>query len=236
MPPILVLFDIDGTLVSVGGAGRRALEQAFHVVFGIDAVAALAGGVRFEGRTDPVIIADMAVAAGIAPEEVDRRGPELREAYLSILREELARPDARRRLIPGVLTLLDRLRERPEVFLGLLTGNIEAGARAKLDPFGLNEYFTDGGFSSDHADRGEIARIAREKLSRRTGVEFPPERVVVVGDTDQDVACARANGYRVVVVESGFVPKERLVAARPDALFADFTDVAAVQRALGLEA
>ena len=234
MEPLLVLFDVDGTLIATAGAGRRSLEQTFHRVFRVDGIGSLAGGVRFEGRTDPAIIADMAVAIGVDLEALRRRRVEFEREYLAALGEEMARPDPRRRVLPGIVPLLDALRVRRGVFLGLITGNIEAGARAKLEPFGLNAYFPDGGFSSDHPDRAEIARIAREKLSRRCGVPFRPDRVVVVGDTDQDIACARANGYRAVVVDSGFVPRNRLEDARPDALFTDFTDLAGVMRALGV--
>jgi len=234
MRPLLVLFDVDGTLISAAGAGRRALEQAFHRVFGVDGMAALSRGVPFEGRTDPAIIVDMARCVGVDLEALRRRAREFEQEYLRALGEEMARPDPRRRILPGIVPLLDALREREGVFLGLLTGNIEAGARTKLEPFGLNAYFPEGGFSSDHPDRSEIARIARDKLARRTGIAFPPERVVVVGDTDQDVACARANGYRAIVVESGFVPRDRLEAAGPDALFSSLADLGAVMRALGL--
>ncbi len=235
MRPLLVLFDVDGTLVSAAGAGRRALEDAFRAVFGLDGIGPRTAEVRFEGRTDPLIVADMARAVGLDPADVERRVTEFRASYLGALRAEMKRPDPRRRVLPGVVPLLDALRATPAVHLGLITGNIEEGARAKLEPFGLNPYFPDGGFSSDHSDRGEIARIAREKISRRSGISFPPDRVTVVGDTDQDVACARANGFRAIVVESGFVPFDRLVAAAPDALFRNLTEATAVMRALGVE-
>lgn len=233
MEPLLVLFDIDGTLVSAAGAGRRALESSFRRVLGVDGIATLAAGVRFEGRTDPLIIADMARAAGLSPAEIERRAGEFRDAYLEALRDEMGRPDPRRRVMPGIPRLLEELRAKPEVHLGLLTGNIEAGARLKLEPFGLNPYFRHGGFASDHPQRPEIARIAREKISAATGIRFPSTRVTVVGDTEEDVACARANGYRVVAVESGWVSRDRLVASEPDALFRDLTDLAEVLPALG---
>jgi phosphoglycolate phosphatase len=174
----------------------------------------------------------MARACGIDLEALRAREVEFRDAYLSFLLEEMARPDPRRRVLPGISPLLEALQGHPAVVLGLLTGNIEAGARTKLEPFRLNSYFPDGGFSSDHPDRPEIARIAREKLERRSGIRFETERVVVVGDTDQDVACARANGFRAIVVESGFVSRERILAARPDAHFADATDLGALLGAL----
>jgi phosphoglycolate phosphatase-like HAD superfamily hydrolase len=159
---------------------------------------------------------------------------ELQRAYLSALRRELALPDPRRRVMPGVRPLLEVLAARPDVFVGLVTGNIEEGARAKLDAFGLNGYFVDGGFSSDHPERAEIARIAHERFSRRAGFRFPAERVMIVGDTELDVGCARANGFRAIAVESGRIPREALEASAPDALFTDLTNVEAVLGAMGL--
>ena len=234
MRPTLALFDIDGTLVDTGGAGRVGLEASFRSVFGLDDVSGSATRVRFDGKTDPAIIADIAREAGIPAAEVEARYAELQEAYLRALRNELAVPNRRRRVMPGVRPLLDRLAARPDVFLGLVTGNIEEGARVKLDAFGLNRYFVDGGFSSDHPERSEIARIAHQRLSRRAGFRFPVDRVMVVGDTELDVVCARANGFRAIAVESGWVPRDRLLAAEPDTLLADLTDADAVLAAMGL--
>ena len=183
--------------------------------------------------TDPIIFRNLARALGV-DEEAQRDGwPRLLDAYLAALEEEMGRDDPRRRVLPGVEDLLVALSARPDVYLGLLTGNLEAGARIKLQPFGLNDYFPGGGFSSDHPERAEIARLAREKLARAFGVDFPASRVVVVGDTEHDVACAKANGYRAVAVEFGWVPREDLEQAGPDALFRDLSDLPAVMRALG---
>jgi phosphoglycolate phosphatase len=234
MRPTLVLFDIDGTLVDAAGAGRRGLEASFRKVFGLEDITEPASRVRFGGQSDPTIIAAIAREAGLPPAEIATRYVDLQRAYLDALRHELALPDPRRRVMPGVRPLLDALAARPDVFLGLITGNIEEGARAKLDAFGLNGYFVDGGFSSDHPERAEIARIAHERLSRRAGFRFPADRVMVVGDTELDVNCARANGFRAIAVESGWIPREDLEASAPDALFADLTDVAAVFTAMGL--
>jgi phosphoglycolate phosphatase len=234
MTPTLVLFDVDGTLVNTAGAGRRALERSFQAVFGLDDIAAAAARVRFDGKSDPTIIADIARESGVALPEIERRYPDLQRAYLDALRDELSRPDPRRRTMPGVLPLLEILVARADVVLGLVTGNIEEGARAKLDVFGLNRFFAGGGFSSDHPDRAEIARIAHERLSRRARHRFPPRQVMVVGDTELDVACARANGFVAIAVESGWIPRERLEAAAPDALFSDLTDTAAVLAAMRL--
>jgi phosphoglycolate phosphatase-like HAD superfamily hydrolase len=234
MRPTLVLFDIDGTLIDTGGAGRRGLEASFRSVFGLDDVSDSAARVRFDGKTDPAIIADIAREAGVPATEVEARYADLQDAYLQALRKELAAPNPRRRVMPGVRPLLERLAARPDVFLGLVTGNVEEGARVKLDAFGLNRYFADGGFSSDHPERSEIARIAHQRFSRRAGFRFPVDRVMVIGDTELDVVCARANGFRAIAVESGWVPRDRLLAAGPDTLLADLTDAAAVLSAMGL--
>ncbi len=234
MEPFLVLFDVDGTLVDCAGAGRRSLERAFERVLGADGIEAASRRVRFEGKTDPTIIAEIAREAGVPPARLAERSAALGEAYVEILREEMARPEPRRRVLPGVRELLEALVARADAHLGLLTGNLEAGARAKLEPFGLNGYFRSGGFSSDHADRVEIARIARQKVSRLVGLEFGAARVCVVGDTELDVECARANGYRSVAVPSGWVPRERLETARPDALLDDLRDLPAALAALGV--
>lgn len=234
MRPTLVLFDIDGTLVDTAGAGRLGLEASFRTVFGRDDIERHASRVRFGGQTDPRIISMIAEEAGIPPADVEARYAELREAYLDALRKELALPNPRRRVMPGVPALLDMLAARPDVFLGLVTGNIEDGARIKLDAFGLNHYFVDGGFSSDHPERGEIARIAHQRLSRRAGFHFPADRVMVIGDTELDVACARANGFRAIAVSSGWASRDHLEAARPDTLLPDLTDVEAVLGAMGL--
>jgi phosphoglycolate phosphatase-like HAD superfamily hydrolase len=147
----------------------------------------------------------------------------------------MAREDPRRRALPGIPELLERLAARDDLVLGLLTGNFEAGARLKLEPFGLNRFFPDGGFSSDSADRREIARIARDRAARRSGIAFAAHEVTVVGDTEHDVDCARANGFRAVAIESGWVAREELERAGPDALLDSFLDVDAVLDALGLE-
>ena len=128
--------------------------------------------------------------------------------------------------------MLATLQRRPAVHLGLLTGNIEPAARLKLEPFGLNGFFADGGFGSDDADRREIARIAAAKLSTRCGIEFSGSQVTVVGDTEHDIDCARANGYRSVAIDYGWTPREALEAARPDGLLDDFLDLATVLRVL----
>lgn len=225
MRPTLVLFDVDGTLVDTARAGMLGLKRAFREVFHVDDVTTVFSKVRFDGRTDPRILADLAREAGIEGDHFGERERHLRDAYLAALEEEMARPHPGRRVLPGVVETLDALEPLAGVHLGLLTGNIERGARLKLEPFGLNRYFPFGGFASDHPDRAAIAGIARDRATERTGIPFDADRVFVIGDTELDVACARAQRFRAIAVATGWTPRERLVEAEPDALFDDLTDV-----------
>jgi phosphoglycolate phosphatase-like HAD superfamily hydrolase len=232
--PVLILFDVDGTLVDTVNAGRRALERAFAAVHGIDAIASTANRIRFAGMTDSGIFRALASAAGVDPEQFAATSGSLHDAYFRELTAEMERPEPRRRTLPGVTALLEELQQRNEVHVGLITGNLERGARIKLDAFDLNRFFPGGGFGSDHEERREVARTAWRSMCRLTGIEFPRQRVVVVGDTELDVDCARANGFKAVAVDSGWVPRETLEGAAPDVLLDDFTDLPTVLRAFGL--
>ena len=232
--PTLILFDVDGTLVDTAGAGRLAIERAFEEVFGIEAITEKTSRVRFAGMTDSSIFESLAVAAEIEPSRFDAQQESLHRSYLLFLDAEMKRHEPRRRIMPGVKPLLEALRSRRDACTGLLTGNLEVGARIKLEPFGLNPFFRGGGFGSDHADRRQVALAAWNNLRELTGIDFPASRVVVVGDTERDVDCGHANGFRAVAVESGWVPRSTLEAARPDALFQDLTDLPAVLLSFGL--
>ena len=234
MAPLLILFDVDGTLLDAAGAGKRALATAFRRVLRVNGFEQRTADVAFAGRTDPRIVADLAAALAIDPARLERQRERLYQAYYAALGEELGREDPRRRVMPGVVALLDALGRRDDVRVGLLTGNLEHGARIKLEAFGLDRYFAGGGFGSDHAERREIARLAVARMSNARGHAYEPSRVWVIGDTEHDVACARANGYRALVVSSGWVPRERLEQAAPDALLDTLEDTAAVLRILGL--
>ena len=230
----LILFDIDGTLIDSAGAGKRAMERAFREVLAIDGLER-AGSVPYAGRTDPVILDAVDRAVNVPPGAIEGRREALEGAFLRALAIEMARPDPRRRVLPGVRPLLEKLQAMAGVHLGLLTGNLEAGARIKLGAFDLNRFFPAGGFSSDDRDRRRIAHIAWRKLSEWAGIEFEASAVTVVGDTGHDVDCARANGFRAVAVDSGWVSREVLVRAAPDVLLDDLAAPRVIE-ALGLEA
>ena len=227
----LILFDIDGTLVKVLGAGRRALADAYARVFERpDAIAHL-DAEWFAGKTDLYIFRQVALDAGITTWDYDRRYTELEATYLELLRGHVeAHPDAH--ALPGAEALLTALSAGDGPALGLMTGNIEAGARVKLDPFGLNRFFPSGGFGSDALDRADIGRVARGRFERRLGAPIEPQEVVVVGDTPADVAAARSCGFRVLAVASGWNGPETLQAASPDMFAIDLNDTPTLAAAL----
>jgi len=180
----LILFDIDGTLVR-GGPAKDAFEHAMVETFGTTGDVA---GVSFAGKTDPQIARELLTRAGFTRDEIDSRLPELWPRYLGHLEDRLV--DRPMEVLSGVEALLDALSpHREEVGLGLLTGNIEGGARLKLDSARLWGRFRMGSFGSDHEERDELPAIALDRARETWGREVAPEAAVVVGDTPRDVAC-----------------------------------------------
>ncbi len=217
----LVLFDVDGTLLSARGAGRRAMRAAFERVFGS------AGPIDqydLRGKTDPRIVYDVMEAAGWGREAVRARLDDFFEAYVGGLVEEIG--DGRGVVtLPGVAALVERLDEREDALLGLVTGNIEEGARIKLGPTGLWPRFPVGAFGSDDMDRRRLPSLAARRAQALMGHGFRPEEVVVIGDTPHDIDCARAFGAVAVAVATGQYGREELLAEGPDLFFDDLSDV-----------
>ncbi len=236
MNTTLVLFDVDGTLVDTAGAGRFALQNAFIQTFGIDAVASAENNrsVRFAGMTDPAIIEALAAAGGVPPERLGKQYPTLIATFYDLLKSEMKRLDGQARVLPGVIALLEQLDGLETIRTGLITGNLEHGARIKLEPFDLNRFFASGGFGSDHHDRREVARIGVEKMCKQYDLQVQPEQVVVIGDTEKDVDCARANGYRSIAVQFDWVSKRRLMASEPDIYLENLSDLAGCLEAIGV--
>lgn len=224
----LILFDIDGTLVVTGGAGQRAMNRAFHDVFGIsDAFI----GIELAGRTDTSILADT-----FARQRMEITGEAtraFRSRYLVCLREEVPKPGPNKRVLPGIAELLTALDPEPRNFLALLTGNYCDAAEVKLSHFDLWRYFRCGAFGEDHGDRNALVPFA---LERARSIGLPPHvedaHVVVIGDTPRDVACAHAHGARCVAVATGDYGADALRAAGADVVFDDLSDTAAVLVAL----
>ncbi len=219
----LVLFDIDGTLVSAGRVARDSILRALESAFDWKATDEHQDRGRhdFSGKTDPQIVRDL-VAEHVGPERFERELSRALELYLKELERQLEPGCVVPK--PGIAALLARLAAEPNVTLALLTGNLERGARLKLEPPGFNRYFPFGAFGSDSADRYELPAVAVARAKERTGRVFSGKAVVVVGDSVHDVGCGRSLGVRSVAVATGITSVERLAAERPDALMADFSD------------
>jgi phosphoglycolate phosphatase-like HAD superfamily hydrolase len=185
----------------------------------------------FRGKTDPQIVTDLMRAAGVSEDVIHARLTGCFGAYLRHL-EGLIADGHRVEVMPGIAEVVRALSAREDALVGLLTGNVERGARAKLRPTGLLPFFRVGAFGSDDPDRRRLAAIARERARALVGREFPCNRVTVIGDTPLDVDCARACGALAVAVATGQHTAAELAACQPDLLFTDFSDVDAVLRAL----
>lgn len=210
--PTLYLFDVDGTLVTTDGAGRRAYEDAFASEFGA------ADGLldfSFAGLTDPILVRRGLEAAGREP--TSEALESMFHAYLERLSAELDRVDSYR-VHPGVYDILDHLEGRKRIGLGLGTGNLERGARLKLEPADLNDYFTFGGFGSDAESRADLLRAGARRGAAQLEVNPDACRIVVIGDTTRDIDAARAIGAECVAVNTGGASRQQLADADPDLL------------------
>ncbi|HJX26826.1 MAG TPA: HAD family hydrolase, partial [Thermoanaerobaculia bacterium] len=222
-PDRLLLFDIDGTLVSCGPQVRPLFAQSLIDVYG---TAGACDSYDFSGRTDQRIVIDLMTGAGLREEEVRRRLPEIRSLYLGRLERGLERE--RMRLLPGVVELLERLAPRPDLTLALLTGNWEPGARTKLSRFDLNRFFAFGAFGCDGTDRDELPPVALDRAERQVGRRFQPTEALIIGDSLHDVSCARAHGIPCLAVATGRTPAESLRAAGADWVAADLPEALAM--------
>jgi phosphoglycolate phosphatase-like HAD superfamily hydrolase len=216
----LFLFDIDGTLVSVRGAGRAAFARALEEIYGT------AGTIErydFRGRTDLRMVHDLMTEAGLDVEQIRTRVDDFFRVYARELTRIIG-DGSRIQVLPGVTDVVRRLGARPDAVVGLLTGNVEAGARIKLEPTGLWPFFRVAAYGGDDADRRRLPAIARQR-ARALGHEFAFDRITIIGDTPLDVECARGCGAVAVAVATGQYPVEQLATCRPDLLFSDLADV-----------
>ncbi|OQC40747.1 MAG: Phosphoglycolate phosphatase [Acidobacteria bacterium ADurb.Bin051] len=210
-PRRLVLFDIDGTLLLCGGQAKPLFAAAMEAAFG---TAGAIDSYDFSGRTDPQIVVDLALGAGIEPEAAMAGVPRVRDHYLARLAGALRAEEMR--LMPGVGELVAALAASGEVALGLLTGNWERGARIKLAPFDLNRYFPFGAFGDDQLHRRGLPPVAWREAARHTARDFAPEETLIVGDSLLDIDCAHAHGARVLAVATGWTSAAALRAAGAD--------------------
>ena len=224
----LFLFDIDGTLIFGHGVGHRSLVRAMQDVFG---TAGTHDGYDWRGKTDPRIVRDLMRQAGVPEETLAAQLPECFDRYVRYLEESLANGH-RIDVLPGIATLLPALAARSDVLVGLLTGNVERGAVAKLRPTGLLPFFRVGAYGSDDPDRRRLPSIARERIRVLTGRDIGFADITILGDTPLDVDCARACGARAVAVATGQHSISELAACDPDDVFSSFADAEAALRAL----
>jgi len=227
----LVLFDIDGTLLTTGGAPRRAISRALREIFQIDDGLDGLSRSSFAGKTDPEIILAILARNSYPLEKMDDSLSLFFKRYTEALKEELP-GETRARLHPGLKELLQSLKSSGKAFLSLLTGNIREGAQIKLDHFGLAPFFSSGSFGSDSRDRGDLPAIAVRRVFELTGQRFKDKDVVIIGDTFDDLKVSRLFGAKAILVATGFYPYDELARAGPDCLFRDFSDTPKVVEAI----
>ncbi len=213
---VSLLFDIDGTLLRAGNAGMKAVHETLVEMFGEVPESNLV----VHGRTDHGIMTDV---FDLLEKDYQQHRGEFDQLYWDKLPGVMAKSDGF--LLPGVAGLLEELSAAPDVALGILTGNARVAADIKLKHFGIERYFSFGGYGDDHSDRNQVAAVAVEAAREELQGSFDADRVWVIGDTVNDVNCARSVGAKVIAVETGGGTKDELTEAAPDFVFEDLRDV-----------
>ena len=221
----LLLFDIDGTLITSGGAGEGALKDAMLGRFGVDEDLK---GIILAGATDAKIARELLEKHSL--EASSENIAALLDEYLRHLAGRMSRHDGR--LLPGIVPVLEALESHPDAILALLTGNLTRGAEIKLTHYGVWNFFEFGAFADDHHDRNELGKFARARAFERHGIKFPAERIYVIGDTPRDIECGRAIGAKTVAIATGHYAMAELAEHKPDFLFQDFSDTQRVLECL----
>lgn len=213
-----VLFDIDGTLIDSGGAGTKSLNLAFEEMFSIqDAFKSI----TMAGKTDIQIVKE-----GLRKHQIDPGNgiiPRFCDIYIKHLKQNMHVSSGS--LKPGIQEVVSEFHAHKDIILGLLTGNIEQGARLKLDLFDLNRFFEIGAFGSDHEDRNSLLPVAMYKLEEHRFLKIAPEDCVVIGDTPRDVDCTKPYGAFSVAVATGPYSFASLSDAGADLVLRDLTDI-----------
>ncbi len=226
--PTLVLFDIDGTLLASDSAGRAAFELAlaelFHLSHAMD-------GISFAGSTDWRILEQVLLPAGYSRAEVAASVPAFAEALARHLQAII--PRYRVRALPGTLALVEALAVDPRARLGLVTGNMALSVPIKLRAAGFDPaHFPVGAYGHEAADRNALPPLAVSRARAYWRQDFPPERIVIVGDTANDVICARSVGGRALAVLTGPASREEVAREKPYAILEDLADRRAVEAIL----
>lgn len=230
MKPTVLLFDVDGTLVTTCGAGRRAVERTFEMRYGSKDVLPLS----FGGMTDKAIVRNGLLALGKSFDSdaaLEREIDATLDAYLGVLAEEIVR--AQIRIHEGMVRAMDMADTRPNVALGLGTGNIRRGAEIKLRCVDIFDRFGFGGFGDDSIDRPALLMAGARRGAEKLGVPIEDCRIVIIGDTPKDISAAKAIGAECVAVATGVHDLAELRACEPTAVFANLADPRAPQALFG---
>jgi phosphoglycolate phosphatase-like HAD superfamily hydrolase len=225
---IVALFDLDGTLLKAHGAGARSIGRALEQVFGTRGP----DGHRFDGKTDPQIVRELMTLAGVPDDEITAGMDAVLAEYLVHLEAELA-DTSRIELLPGVHALLDAVEAHADLALGVLTGNVARGAAMKCRAVGIDPArFVVGAYGSDHHHRPALPPVALARAQAALDPALDGTRLVIIGDTPNDLTCGRGIGARAIGVETGHYRAADLLPHEPVAVFADLADTDAVLRAL----
>ncbi len=223
----LILFDIDGTLLRVRGISRQSLIDALRDVFGTEGSAATH---NFAGKLDSVIIKEVMRSAGLRDEEIERGFKEAKRRYIQNFKQHAQREHIE--VMAGIYELVEKLAEDKRAVLSLLTGNFEESGRHKLALPELNDYFAFGAFADDADTRNALPAIAVQRAFERTGIRFTGKDVVIIGDTEHDVNCAKVLNSKCVAVATGHYTVSQLQSFNPDYTFENFADVEAAFEAI----
>ncbi|MFN3560446.1 MAG: HAD family hydrolase [Chloroherpetonaceae bacterium] len=227
MPKKLVLFDIDGTLVRVRGISRQSLIDALREVFGTEGSAATH---NFAGKLDSVIIKEVMRAAGLNDSDIQKGFEEAKRRYIRNFKEHAQREHIE--VMAGIYELVEKLAREESVVLALLTGNFEESGRHKLALPELNDYFAFGAFADDANTRNALPAVAVQRAFERTGIRFTGKDVVIIGDTEHDVNCAKILNSKCIAVATGHYTVSQLQAFNPDYTFENFANVEAAFEAI----
>lgn len=207
----LVLFDIDGTLISTEGISRNALIDALRKTYGTEGNAATHS---FAGKMDGVIIHEILHECGLHKDDIQQKFEEVKDAYINIFKSRAKKEHVK--VLEGVHELVAELHDNPDVLLGLLTGNFEASGRHKLTLPGLNQFFPFGAFAEDGHVRNDLPEVAVERAYELTQINFKDKDVVIIGDTVHDVRCAKVLNSKCIAVATGHYAFEKLEELKPE--------------------
>jgi phosphoglycolate phosphatase-like HAD superfamily hydrolase len=222
---ITILFDIDGTLIRSGGAGMIAIKQVMKQMFDLEEIAS----VEVHGRTDNGIFGDL---FGHQSLSYDDHRDEFNAKYWELLPSTLQRTSGA--VLPGVSELLKLLTNRNDIAMGILTGNSRRAAEIKLQHFELDSFFQFGGYGDFHSERNQVAELARQSAQSYLNDQFDETKMWVIGDTVNDVTCARHIGAQVLAVETGGGCKATLAESNPDCQLGSLVDTDSFMQAVGV--